>query len=261
MKALSILSQVPAFQKFMKENSQLGSLFSIPFNYAGQQAVQGLQTLDEIHSQIAGRIGSGSGAIQALQSQMQAAQGKLNKFKDKLSRLGGGSGDIEMPDFTPQNYKTRPFFQRLEYGTNLQTTKGSYGFPTTTDLGLSVGYKLKNKITVGLGISYKQGWGNDIRHIHFTSEGIGLRSFFEYHLKKSFYAAGGFEYNYQQPFKFASLAKYDKWQQSGLIGISKVLNIKSKVFKKTNVELLWDFLSYEQIPRAQPLKFRVGYNF
>jgi hypothetical protein len=52
-----------------------------------------------------------------------------------------------------------------------------------------------------------------------------------------------------------------KWQQSGLVGISKVISIKSKFFKKTKLQLLWDFLSYEQVPRTQALKFRVGYNF
>ena len=32
-KALSILNKLPAFQKFMKQNSQLASLFRIPDNY------------------------------------------------------------------------------------------------------------------------------------------------------------------------------------------------------------------------------------
>jgi len=260
-KALAILRDVPAFQKFMKENSQLGNLFGVPANYGNPESLAGLQTLDQVQQLVKNRIGNGPNAAVMLQQQVQAAQVELNKFKDKLDKLGGGSGDMAIPEFKPNNQKTKPFLQRLEYRSNLQTTRGNYYFPTTTELGLSVGYKLKNKISVGLGMSYKQGWGNDFRHIHLTSEGIGLRSFFEYHLKKSFYATGGFEYNYQQPFNFLRMPKYDKTQRSGLIGISKMFNIKSKVFKKTNIELLWDFLSYQQIPRTQPLKFRAGYNF
>lgn len=260
-KALAILRDVPAFQKFMKENSQLGNLFGVPANYGNSESLAGLQTLDQVQQLVKNRIGNGPNAAVMLQQQVQAAQVELNKFKDKLDKLGGGSGDMAIPEFKPNNQKTKPFLQRLEYRSNLQTTRGNYYFPTTTELGLSVGYKLKNKISVGLGMSYKQGWGNDFRHIHLTSEGIGLRSFFEYHLKKSFYATGGFEYNYQQPFNFLRMPKYDKTQRSGLIGMSKMFNIKSKVFKKTNIELLWDFLSYQQIPRTQPLKFRAGYNF
>jgi hypothetical protein len=260
-KALAILRDVPAFQKFMKENSQLGNLFGVPANYGNPESLAGLQTLDQVQQLVKNRIGNGPNAAVMLQQQVQAAQVELNKFKDKLDKLGGGSGDMAIPEFKPNNQKTKPFLQRLEYRSNLQTTRGNYYFPTTTELGLSVGYKLKNKILLGLGMSYKQGWGNDFSHIHLTSEGIGLRSFFEYHLKKSFYATGGFEYNYQQPFNFLRMPKYDKTQRSGLIGLSKMFNIKSKVFKKTNIEFLWDFLSYQQIPRTQPLKFRVGYNF
>jgi hypothetical protein len=260
--ALNILNQLPVFQKFMKENSQLGNLFGIPANYGSSQSLVGLQTTAQVQQLIMGRIGSGPNVTQMLQQQMQSAQSELNKFKDKLGQLGGGSGDIEMPDFKPNGQKTKTFFQRLEYGSNLQTIRSGYIFPTTTDIGLSLGYKLNNKSTIGIGASYKAGWGKDIQHISFTSEGIGLRSFFEYHLKKSFYAAGGFEYNYQQPFtSLQFLKRSDMWQQSGLIGISKTIAVKSKLFKKTKVQVLWDFLSYYQSIRTQAIKFRVGYDF
>ncbi|MGH2563509.1 MAG: hypothetical protein ACRDE5_03285, partial [Ginsengibacter sp.] len=160
-KALALLNELPAFQKFMRQNSALGNLFGIPSNYSTTQALQGLQTIDQVRQLITNRVGSGPNASAMLSSQLQAAQGELNQFKDKLNALGGGSGDMEMPDFKPNNQKTKPFLQRLEYGTNLQTTRGSFIFPTTTDLGLSVGYKLNNKSTVGIGASYKQGWGKD----------------------------------------------------------------------------------------------------
>jgi hypothetical protein len=261
-KALGILSELPAFQKFMKENSQLGNLFGIPANYASSEALQGLQTIDQVRQLVTSRIGAGPNATAMLQQHVQAAQGELNKFKDKLNQLGGGSADIEMPDFKVKNQKTKKFLQRLEYGSNLQTTRGTYSFPTTTDIGLSVAYKLNNKNSIGIGASYKGGWGKDIQHINITAEGLGLRSFFEFKLKKSFYATGGLEYNFQQPFhSLQQIENTDAWQQSGLIGISKVVDVKSKIFKKTKIQLLWDFLSYQQNIRTQPLKFRVGYNF
>ena len=43
-KALSLLNKVPAFQKFMKENGQLASLFRVPDNYGTAQNLAGLQT-------------------------------------------------------------------------------------------------------------------------------------------------------------------------------------------------------------------------
>jgi hypothetical protein len=68
--------------------------------------------------------------------------------------------------------------------------------------------------------------------------------------------------NYRNAFNsIASLQNYNAWQQSGLIGVSKVVSIKSKLFKKTKLMLLWDMLSSQQIPKAQPIVFRIGYNF
>ena len=166
-----------------------------------------------------------------------------------------------MPGFKPNMQKTKTFLQRLEYGTNLQTAKSGYYFPTTTDFGLSVGYKMNDKSILGLGASYKMGWGSSWNDIRFTHQGVGLRSFLDYKLKGSFYASGGFEYNYLQLYDGLLPGANTAWQRSGLLGLSKVLSLKSKFFKQTKMQLLWDFLSYSQVPRGQELKFRVGYNF
>jgi hypothetical protein len=114
---------------------------------------------------------------------------------------------------------------------------------------------------IGAGASYKIGWGQDFNHISMSSQGASLRSYLDINIKKSWFASGGFEYNYQQPFDHLHFPKLDNWQQSGLLGISKIISLKTKVFKKTKVQLLWDFLSYQQVPKAQPFKFRIGYSF
>ena len=180
-----------------------------------------------------------------------------------MQQMGtNGGSDLDMPEYKPNTQKTKSFLKRLEYGTNIQSAKSNYYFPTTTDIALSVGYKLNEKNTIGIGASYKMGWGKDISHINLSSQGIGFRSFMDMKLKGSFYASGGFEYNYQQPFGSIEQIKYlSVWQQSGLIGISKIVSLKTKYFKKTKLQLLWDVLSYQQVPRTQAVKFRVGYSF
>jgi hypothetical protein len=270
-KGLSLLNKLPAFTSFMKQNSELASLFRLPDNYGTPQSLAGLQTRAQVQQQIQNQIaGGGPNAQQMVQQNLQAAQSQLNTLKDKLNKLGGGGGssaDMDIPDFKPNNQRTKSFWQRLEYGTNLQTAKNNF-FPVTTDIGLSVGYKLSDKSTVGVGASYKMGWGQDIKHIHITNQGMGLRSFIDVKLKGSFYVSGGLEYNYQ-PIGSDSLNtntvmhwnEISSWSKSGLIGISKIVSVKSKFFKKTKLQLLFDFLSYQQTPRTQPIKFRVGYNF
>jgi uncharacterized membrane-anchored protein YhcB (DUF1043 family) len=262
-KALSLLSQLPAFQHFMKSNSQLAGLFGLPGNYGSAQGLVGLQTRDQVSQLIQSQVASGgAGGAAALQANLQSAQSQLNSYKDKLSQLGKGSGDIDMPNFKPNEQKTKTFWKRLEYGANFQTKRDSRYYPTVADLGLSVGYRLGHSNTVGLGASYKIGLGNGWDHIAFSSQGVGLRSFIDVKLKGSFFLSGGLEYNYTTPItSFQQIHHLSDWTKSGLIGVSKTVSVKSRVFKKTKLSLLWDFLSYQQIPKTQPIICRLGYNF
>lgn len=260
-KALSLLSKLPAFQNFMKQNSQLAGLFNLPANYGSPEGLLGLQTRDQVGQLVQGQVAAGgAGGAAALQSNLQSAESQLDTYKDKLSQLGAGSGDIDMPDFKPNDQKTKTFWKRLEYGANFQTTRNNYYFPTVSDFGLSVGYKLTNSSTIGVGCSYKLGWGNGIQHIALSSQGAGLRSFIDIKIKGSFSATGGLEYNYTTPFtSYQQINQLKYWTQSGLIGVSKTVSVKSRLFKKTKMSLLWDFLSYQQVPRTQAVVFRVGY--
>ena len=262
-KALSLLNELPAFQAFMKNNSQLAGLFSLPGNYGSAQGVIGLQTKDQVGQMIQSQVASGgAGGAAALQSNLQSAESQLDSYKDKLSQLGPGSGDIDMPDFKPNDQKTKTLWNRLIYGVNMQTTRNNYLFPTVTDLGASIGYKLGHSNDCGIGGSLKIGWGNGIGHVAFSSQGVGLRSFVDIKLKGSFFITGGFEYNYTTPItSFQQIDRLSYWTQSGLIGVSKTIAAKGRVFKQTKLSVLWDMLSYQQVPKTQPFLFRIGYNF
>ena len=105
--------------------------------------------------------------------------------------------------------------------------------------------------------------------MELSSQGVGLRSYVDCKIPSPFggaggglWISGGYEMNYRSEFKSIDRLKYfAAWQQSGLLGLSKVLDVKNKYFKKTKVQLLWDFLSYQQAPRTQPVVFRIGYAF
>jgi hypothetical protein len=262
-KALVILNKIPAFTHFIQQNGQLAGLFGIPTDYGTAAGLVGLQTRDQVQQLMNGQISAGgAGGMAAFQSNLESAHDQLDQFKDKLAKLGGGSGSIDMPDFKPNNQKTKSLMQRLELGVNLQTTKANGYFPSTTDFGLSLGYKISNKSTIGIGGSYNMGWGTSINHIHFSSQGMSIRSFIDVQIKKNIYISGGFEENYVTPFtSLAQLRTTSMWQRSGLIGLSKMVSLPGKVVKKTKISILWDFLSYYQIPPSQAFVFRVGYNF
>lgn len=260
--ALTILHKIPAFTKFVTENSMLASLFGKPTDYGTPQSLAGLQTRASVNSMIQDRIAAGGPNAAAVISQnIQQAQAELNNLKDKIIKVGGGSSNTDIPDFKPNTQKTKTFKQRVEYNTNFNIAKPSTFQPNTADIALGIGYKLNDKSIIGLAASYKMGFGS-IQNISITNQGVGLRSFVDWKLKKNFFVTGGYEMNYSTVFKnIATLKSLDAWQQSGLLGLSKKLKIKTKLFKETKFQLLYDMLHNNHVPITQPVIFRVGYNF
>jgi len=261
--AMTILKRIPAFQKFVQKNSMLASLFGQSGESGTMANIAGLQTRTSVQNLIQDRIASGGpNAQEAFRQNIQQAQGELTKLKEKLlnsvSEVGGSSGG-QLPDFKPNMEKTKTFKQRFEYGFNLQFAKNNSLMPTTSDIALSIGYKINDKSVVGAGASYKLGMGS-LQRIRFTHEGIGLRSFIDWKLKKQFFISGGYELNHNAQFtKIEQLKKYDVWQRSALLGITKKMKINTKWFRETNVQLLYDFFSQQHLPVSQPVLFRIGY--
>lgn len=261
--AKDILNKIPAFQKFMKQNSMLASLFGGSSSAAGSTAsLAGLQTRAGVNNLIQTRIAAGGpNAAAQVRQQMQDAQAQLSQLKDKIMKAGGGNGDTELPDFKPNMTKTKTFAQRIVYNTDIQFAKSNSLVPTTMDISLGIGYRLNDKSVAGLAIAYKASLGT-IQHIHIASSGIGFRSYIDWRLKKEFYVSAGYELSHNSSFdKFSELKGFQSWQPAGLAGLSKHLKTKSKYFKETKLSILYNFLSYQSVPVTSPWLFRVGYNF
>ena len=262
--AYKILDKIPAFKNFVQQNSMLASLFRMPTNGSAisPESLAGLQTRASVQSIIQDRIAAGGPNAREMFSQnLQRGQAEVNQLKDKIMQAGGRSSEANIPNFKPNTQKSKTFLQRLEYGSNFQFAKNNSLVPTTADIALSVGYKLNDKSVIGIGASYKMGFGS-IQRISISHQGIGIRSFVDWKLKKQFFVSGGFEMNYNAQFKnITQLKDQNVWQQSGLIGISKKLNIKTKFFKATSIQLLYDMLYRQHNPVSQPVLFRTGYSF
>ena len=259
---LKILNKIPGFNDFIEQNSILASLFRAPNNGGDPQSLAGLQTRASMEALMQTRIAAGGpNAQQEISKNLQNAQSYLNQVKDKIMKAGGGNSDMEIPNFKPNQQKTKMFLQRLEFGSNFQFAKNTSLLPTVADIALSVGYKINDKSIAGIGASYKMGLGS-IQRISITHQGIGLRSFIDWKLKKQFFISGGFEMNHLATFKnLTQLKNYDQWQQSGLIGLTKKMPIKTKWTKGAKLQILYDFLAKQHAPVSQPIIFRTGYNF
>jgi len=261
--AINILKKIPAFNKFLQKNSSIASLFGYGGSSAAtQQSVAGLQTRAGLQTLVQERMGGGGPPVQAIISRnMQQGSSELQQLKDKVLKLGGGSSEMEMPDFKPNRQKTKTFLQRLEIGSNINFGRSNKLLPAAADIAVSLGYKLNDKSVIGIGANYKLGIGS-IQRIRFNHQGIGLRSFADWKLKKQFFITGGFEMNHNAGFRnVAALRGYSQWQQSGLVGLTKKIKINNKKFKGTKIQLLYDFLHKQHLPVSQPVLFRIGYEF
>jgi len=155
-KLLELAMKLPQFKDFFAKNSRLASLFALPGS-AGSAATShaGLQTRASVSQLLIDRFGSGPSVTQALQQNVQSAEGQLSASKSKAQGLQSGhfksAGVGDLPDFKTNHQRTKSFFKRLEMGANLQSQKARNIFPVITDMGLFLGYKLNEKSIIGIG--------------------------------------------------------------------------------------------------------------
>lgn len=262
---LSAVRQLPAFQSFWQKNSMLSQLFPTPGNSGTLLSGTGLQTGAAVGKMIQQKLGTsmddgGKSAAQYLRQQAGNAQGQVDQLKNKLDQLSlsGGSSNMVLPDnFTPNSQQKMTFLKRLELGFNIQNTAATTILPTISTFGLSLGYKLSDKATIGVGVSYLLGLGNGLNQVRLSNQGAGLRSFLDIQAHKSIWITGGLEYDYMQQFTtIKSIDNINLWQKSVLVGLMK----KFKVGKHSgNVQLLYDLLATQEVPQGQALKIRFGF--
>jgi hypothetical protein len=261
-KSLGLLQKVPAFAEFFRKNSELASIFRLPGNRPIDPAsLAGLQTRTSVMNQLQQRFGSaGVNPQQMLQQQIAGAQEQLSKLKDKLNALGGNSSDIEMPDYKINNQKTKSFWRRWEGSVTLDSKRSNGIFPALTNIGLSAGFKATDNIIIGGGLAGSVGWGENIRHIKMSWQGLAVRSYLEIKAKAGLFVVAAAEANYRRQIRdFIQLKDYSAWQKSALVGVTKKYSISKKL--KGTLQLLYDFLAENQTPAAKPLVFRIGYSF
>lgn len=263
--AIKLLKQIPAFQKFSELNSPLSAFFATPSSFAGLSSgasypiVNGLASRASLQQYMQTNIPSlgKMDAVQLIQNKLPDMQQGLDKIKKSINDIGG-MGNKSLPDFKPNSQKNKPFRKRLEFGTDLQFGKSVNFLPATSDIALKLGYKINDKSSAGIGINYKMGIGNGWDNIKISSQGLGLRTYVKWSLKKGIDIQGGSEWNYMLQFnKIRELKNANAWQQSALIGLSKQYKVGKKI--KGNIQALYDFLYSKHVPNTQPLVFRFGY--
>lgn len=245
-KALSLLKKIPAYNDFIRRNESVAGLVNVA------ETLPGLQTRDQVQQLINERLTQGAVTGNPLNN----AQDQLSQIQQRLPSWRSNSSDMDIPSYKPDQVRAKSFLQRLEIGYNLQPQQSTGILPGMLQLCASLGYRINEKSVIGIGGAYALGLGKPIKDITLSHQGIGVRSYVDVKLKGTIWLSGGMEYNYMHV--FSSIREIHLWQKSGLIGVMRKLKVNNKEVK---TQLLWDILSYKQIPKSSPLKFRIGYNF
>ncbi len=253
-KLIGIIRESEAFKNFFNSNSQFSSLFPAGSGGSGGNSgiTDNLQTIADIQARLL-RAGMDNMAVNNALTYAQT-EPLTSVPSVRLPGMNGGEA-LDMPDFTPNQQKTKSLLQRIEFGWNLQTRRATNLLPSLADLGLSIGYKLNDNSVIGTGIAYKLGMGNGWKDIRFSHQGVGLRTYIDIRIKGSFWISGGYEKNYMQA--FSRFSQINDWQKTALLGITKKLKLNKQ--KETKIQLLYDF--FNRTNGQQPLQFRYGQLF
>jgi hypothetical protein len=260
-KTLQVFQRSKVFKDFFARNSQLGQMFMIPGS-SGWEEFSGnsnLQTINATSKLLKEKVGIDT---KTFLSQKQNGANSSESVMNDLSiitQLKQKEDSALFAFIKPNRMRDQALIKRIEFGVNAQTKRSGY-FPATIDFAATASYKLSDRKSFGLGLSYKLGLGTLFKDVEISHQGLGLRSFVDMKWKAGLSVTGGYELNYLTEIKsIAGLKELSAWQQSGLVGISRRFKASGKL--DGNVQLLWDFLSYRQIPRSQPFVFRFGYTF
>jgi hypothetical protein len=282
--ALRLLNKLPAFREFMSKNSELARLFGPPGGATNAPAgtpIPGLQTRQSLAQELQNRFGANAlqnGGI--LQQQLQNGMDQLSSQQqnplnnlvnqvqedfENITSYGKETSSISPAQAERAGLKSKTFKQRIEFGWNMQNAIRIQDFPAVRDVGLSLGYKINPRSVIGVGVAYKFALGESWKQVEWTHEGIGLRSFLDWRvssagskLLKDFWITGAFEMNYWS--RIANNAQWNelRWEESCLVGITRIVKTNLKVAKKMKIQLLVDLTRQINFNAAQPYIFRIG---
>lgn len=264
--AKQLLRNMPEFQRFAAQNSQLSGLFASPASFpvigsgGNMPVINGLPSREVMQQFFQTSVPTMTNA-----NMSEVLQGKVSDFKAEIEKIkayasGGNMNNDGLPDFKTNSQKTKPFSKRLEYSTDIQFGESNQKLPSTINIALRVGYKFTDKNSAGFGISYVLGMGHGWDSIKLSHQGLGFRTYLKSKLNKGFAIQGGAEWNYSfAASKPNTQTINNMWQTSALLGLSKSMAAGKKA--KSNVQIYYDFLHNKNNPLSKPFIFRYGYNF
>ncbi len=259
-KALEFLQGQEGFDQALRGDDGMSALNGMS---ASALEKMGYQTKRQVSQHLQQKFG---GNLSGLQHNMRQQVQQFNEQTKKLNELKNKTHkakqvkqtaqnarkfrytNINKPSFKVNPMRGKPFSERMEKQFNWQTTRATLnGQPAIFQLSAMAGFRHTEKLTYGIGIAPAIGLGNGWNDIHFSFQGIGLRTFATWQWQYGLGAYAGYERMYKQAAFLDSkeaVTFHEKphnqqtYNESVLIGLTKSYHISEKW--SGSIQLLYD---------------------
>ena len=188
------------------------------------------------------------------------AQQKGNELLGNLSNQAASFGNLDnatqVPKFTPNPYKTKSFWERIDVGFNLQFDGRTQFLPSSGVAGAQASFNFDQKFSVGVLANYRFGMG-EIRNIHFSHSGAGYGAFANYKIWKGLGVQAGYERNRRAEMEMGENRYPAAWTSSALAGLTWEYGIGKKA--KGTVGVFFDVLYQKHTPETNAVLWRMGW--
>lgn len=234
----------------------------------------GYQTKRQVNAQLQQRYGANlSGIQQKMGSQVQEYEKQLKQIqsaKNNVKRTKTSLINLTHPDkpsFKVNPMRGLPFFKRIEKQFNWQTSRAAIdGKPAMLQLAAMAGFRHTPKLSYGVGLATSLGLGQNWSSVHFSIQGVGLRSYASWQLLYGIGVYGGYERMFKQAVfinnKNEQLPVADNIQhntstysESILLGLTKTYRVNDKW--NGSMQVLYDIWWKEKGLRS-PIILRIA---
>jgi len=191
---------------------------------------------------------------------LRDAQSKGNDLLGNLSNQTASFGNMDnaaqIPNFTPNPYKTKSLWQRIDVGFILQFDNRTLFLPSTGVAGAQVSFNFDPKFNVGALANFRFDMG-EIKNIQFSHVGAGYGAFANYKVLKALGLQAGYERNQRAEMEMNENRYPVAWTSSVLAGLTWEYGIGKKA--KASVGVFYDFLHKQHTPVTNAILWRMGW--
>jgi len=180
----------------------------------------------------------------------------LGGLSNQAVSFGNMDNAAQMPKFTPNPYKTKSFWKRIDVGFNLQFDGRTNILPTTGIAGVQASFNFDPKLSTGLLANYRFGMG-EITNIRFSHAGAGYGAFANYKVWKMLGVQAGYERNRRAAMETGEFRYPASWTSSVLAGLTWEYGVGRKA--KGTVGVFYDFLYQQHTPQTNAVLWRMGW--